>query len=72
MTFLFRGALAAPAFALAAFVAAGSASASPCMPDHVAAPSALSPDAPLTLDAALNEIREALDLIYELKSLQTE
>ncbi|MCB9960847.1 MAG: TolC family protein [Hyphomonas sp.] len=57
MTFLFRGALAAPAFALAAFVAAGSASASPCMPDHVAAPSALSPDAPLTLDAALNEIR---------------
>ncbi|MFH1516295.1 MAG: TolC family protein, partial [Pseudomonadota bacterium] len=27
------------------------------MPDHVAAPSALSPDAPLTLGAALNEIR---------------
>lgn len=59
MSFPFRGALAAPAFALAASVAAGSAYASPCTPEYTAPPSALSPEAPLTLEAALNEIRLA-------------
>jgi outer membrane protein, heavy metal efflux system len=59
MSVPYRGVLAAPAFALAAFFAAGSAHASPCTPGFAAPPSALSSDLPLTLEAALNEVRRA-------------
>ena len=59
MPFLIRGALAAPALALTALLAAGSANASPCTPGYLLQPSELSPDTPATLDAVINEIRRA-------------
>ncbi len=59
MTFPFRGALAVPALALAALLAAGSASASPCTPGGSTEPGALSPEIPASLDAVITEIRRA-------------
>jgi len=59
MSFPFRGALAAPALALAAFLAAGSASASPCTPGGSTQPGTLSPEIPASLDAVITEIRRA-------------
>lgn len=59
MLSLIRGALAAPALAVAAGLAAGSAHASPCLPGYSASPSAQPPDSPLTLVGVLGEIRRA-------------